>query len=60
MEDTIEKRFLNSKELAHYLGLKEPTIRDWIRQKRIPFHKLGKSIRFDRLQIESWLATKQN
>ena len=55
----IEKRFLNSRELARYLGLCEPTVRDWVRLKKVPFYKLGKAVRFDLREIEKWLESKR-
>ena len=56
----MEKRFITIKELAAYLSMSENTIRDWIKEGRIPFSKLGRSVRFDLRRIESWLKKKEN
>jgi excisionase family DNA binding protein len=38
---------LNVKEGAKVLNVSEHTLRQWIHQRRIPFVKLGKAVRFD-------------
>lgn len=55
----MEKRFLNTKELAVYLGLSSDTIRAWVKTGRIPYSKLGRSVRFDLRRIEPWLRKKR-
>ena len=53
-----DRRYVDIKSLCTYVGLKEPTIRDWIQSRRIPFLKVGKAIRFDLCQIDEWLKGK--
>jgi len=43
----MEKRLLNIKETAEYLGLKVNTLYCWVSQKRIPYVKMGKKLMFD-------------
>lgn len=43
-------------ELAAYLGLAKATLREWTCQRRIPFVKLGRAVRFRRSEIETWLG----
>lgn len=42
-------------ELAAELGLAKATLREWCWQKRIPYVKLGRAVRFRREEIEAWL-----
>jgi len=56
----MEKRFLNTKEVAAYLGMAESTIRAWIRVEKIPFSRLGRSVRFDLKKINEWLKNKES
>ena len=51
----MERRFVGVTDLAEYLGLNTNTLRYWIWQRRIPFHKLGRLIRFDLKEIEAWV-----
>ncbi len=39
-------------DAARELGLREGTIRAWIAQGRIGYHKLGKAVRIPRAEIE--------
>jgi len=41
----IARRLLNCREVAELLGLKEPTIRLWIAQRRFPIVRLGRAVR---------------
>ena len=45
-------RLLNSIELAEYLGVAPQTVRIWVSQKRIPFLKIGASVRFSNDEIQ--------
>ena len=56
----MEKRFIGVKELAVYLSLSEETIRSWVWQRRIPIFKIGRAVRFDLKQIESWLQANKS
>ena len=50
-------RFYNITELSEYLGVKVNTLYSWISEKRIPYIKVGRLVRFDKNKIEEWLAT---
>jgi len=42
--------------LAERLGVTERFVRRLVAERRVPFLKLGKFVRFDPRDIESWLA----
>jgi excisionase family DNA binding protein len=46
------KRFLSAAETGEYLGLAEGTVRQWASMRKIPFVKLGRSLRFDIRDLE--------
>ena len=50
----MEKRYINPQELSEYLGFKKDTIYAWVWQRKIPHHKMGRCIRFDRHEIDKW------
>lgn len=50
---------MTTPELAEYLAVSEDAIRNWVKKGEIPFSKLGRALRFDLLEIEKWLKTKQ-
>jgi excisionase family DNA binding protein len=47
--------YLTIEELAGYLKLAEQTIRRWVLNREIPFHKIKKVIRFRVSEIEKWI-----
>jgi len=47
--------YLTIEELAGYLKIAEQTIRRWVQNREIPFHKIKKSIRFRVSEIEWWI-----
>jgi excisionase family DNA binding protein len=52
----MEKRFLSPKELSEYIGLAEQTIYHWVYEKKIPYHKIGRLIKFDIKEIDEFIA----
>lgn len=55
----MEKRFLGIEELSQYLGLTKGTLYVWICQRRIPYLKIGKLVKFDIIEIQDWLKNKR-
>ncbi len=56
-----EKRLLDAREAACYLGLSESTLRQWACQGRIPKVKLrGKALRFDKSDLDQIIAADKS
>ena len=51
----MTKRFIGIKELAEYVDIKKKTIYSWVNQRKIPYVKVGRLIRFDWKEINEWL-----
>ena len=47
--------YLTIDEMAGYLKLAEQTIRRWVMNQEIPYHKIKKVIRFRVSDIERWI-----
>ena len=43
----MESKLYNVQELAEFLGVKVNTVYLWVEQKRIPFVKVGRLVRFN-------------
>ncbi len=43
--------------LAHRLGVTERFVRRLVAERRVPFYKIGKFIRFEPDRIDAWLAS---
>ena len=55
----IKRRFLGIEEMAEYLGVKKGTLYVWVCQRRIPYLKIGKLVKFDLQETEDWLSEKR-
>ncbi|MFA5349924.1 MAG: helix-turn-helix domain-containing protein [Candidatus Omnitrophota bacterium] len=55
----MEKRFLGINELSEYLGITKGTLYVWTCQKKIPYLKVGRLVKFDLREIETWLSKKR-
>jgi excisionase family DNA binding protein len=53
--EAMMETYLTIEELADYLKLAEQTIRRWVLNREIPFHKIKKVIRFRVSEIEAWI-----
>ena len=47
--------YLTVEELAAYLKLTEQTVRRWILNNQVPYHKVNHSVRFRLSEIEAWV-----
>ena len=52
----IDRKLVGIKELAEYLGIKTDTLYSWIYQRKIPYVKVGRLVKFDSIQIDEWLS----
>lgn len=44
-------------EVAQYLDVKVVTVRKWIKDKKIPCHKIGKLWKFKISEIDEWVKS---
>lgn len=53
-KNTLSYPYLNKQQTCDYLGISNNTLDSWI-QKGLPSIKIGKTIRFHKDAIDSWL-----
>ena len=51
------KKLLTVAEVSEWLGAKKSTIYSWVHERRIPYQKPGRLLRFAEDEIEAWLRT---
>lgn len=51
----LESPYLNKAQACHYLGISNNTLDSWI-QKGLPTIKIGKTVRFNKNEIDRWLC----
>ncbi|MBI2026399.1 MAG: helix-turn-helix domain-containing protein [Deltaproteobacteria bacterium] len=54
------KKYMTIDELSQYLSIKKPTLYAKIRTKGIPYYKIGRLIRFDQKEIDTWVQEKKS
>lgn len=48
-------QLLTAAEVADQLKVKEDTVYHWASKRKIPFVKVGRSLRFDQNKIDNWV-----
>ncbi|WP_029185824.1 helix-turn-helix transcriptional regulator [Streptococcus suis] len=53
----LSSPFLNKQQAYEYLGISNNTLDSWIR-KGLPVIRIGKTVRFDKAEINRWLQNQ--
>ena len=53
----MEKKYLNTKQLAEYIGRSPKAIRDMVFRRDIPFRKPGGRLLFAKNEIDNWIES---
>ena len=53
----VEPRFLDLEQAAAYLAMPENTLRALCRERRVPFIKKVRRLKFDRLALDKWMLS---
>lgn len=54
----MEPRLLKADEAAKYLNFHEETVYEMARRGMIPTVKVGRAVRFDRIELDKWVDKK--
>lgn len=52
---TYQRKYMTIEELAHYLLVSKKTLYAWVSERKIPFTKVGRALRFSVVDIDRWL-----
>lgn len=55
METKMEDRRLSVDKIVDYLGIKRDTVNNWISEKGMPAHKIGRLWKFQKDEVDEWL-----
>lgn len=53
--DNRDSELMTYEEAARRLHVAEITLRKWVSQRRVPYVKLGRTVRFDPIALEQWI-----
>lgn len=59
MKTDIQDKYINLEEAAEYLGIKQVTLRSWIKNPKveIPARKIGRFWKFKVSEIDEWVKS---
>ncbi len=55
----MEKKIMDVKELAAYLKISVDGVYAMVRERKIPYYKVGRRVRFDLVEINAWLEQRK-
>lgn len=51
-----DDKWLSLAEIADYIGVSKDTIRNWIKLRELPAHKVGRLWKFKKTEVDNWIA----
>lgn len=57
MAENISEGWVGLTEAAAHLGVTKETIRNWIKKKDIPAHRVGKLWKFKLSELDEWVKS---
>ncbi len=55
--DMLNDNWISIVDAASYLGVKVVTLRKWIKENKIPAHKIGKLWKFKKSELDAWVES---
>ena len=53
----MEDRWLSVDDIAAYLGIKRDTVYNWIAEKQMPAHRMGRLWKFRKEAVDKWVKS---
>ena len=48
-------KVVSEEKLSELLDVSESTLKSWRQKRKIPYHKLGRAVRYDLGEVKKWL-----
>ena len=60
-DSPCRRRYMNARQLAEYIDSTVGSVRQLVRQRRVPFLRVagGRRVLFDRREIDTWLQAQR-
>lgn len=55
--NAITEKWASLEETAEYLGVTKDTIRNWIKKKNMPAHKIGRQWKLKLSEVDDWVKS---
>ncbi len=50
---------IGAKETAEFLNINLETLYDWVQRRKIPYYKIGRSVKFDPQDLDRWVEERR-
>ena len=54
-----DQKLIDIGHISEHLGVKVNTVYSWVNQRKIPYVKVGRLIKFDLQDINQWIAERK-
>jgi excisionase family DNA binding protein len=54
----VDTLWMTIAQVAAYLSVSPGTVRNWVSQRRVPFARRGRVVRFHKDRIDQWLSAR--
>lgn len=51
----MAERWLSVDDIAQHLGIKKDTVYKWVGRRKMPFHKVGRLLKFQVGEVDRWV-----
>ena len=51
----MDDRWFSVSEIAAHLGVKDDTVYKWIKEKRLPAHRIGRLWKLKKHEVDEWV-----
>lgn len=55
----MNNELLSVEQAATYLGVRVGTIYSWAYQRKLPYYKVGRLLKFKQSELETWITEKK-
>ena len=55
IESSTAEKWVNLEDIADHLSVSTDTVRNWIKDGKLPFYKAGKRYKFKISEVDAWL-----
>lgn len=55
MQETMPEKWVNLEDIAEHLSVSTDTVRNWIKDGKLPYYRAGKRYKFKISEVDEWL-----
>ena len=55
-EGTAPEKWVNLEDIATHLSMSADTVRNWVRENKLPYCRVGKRYKFKISEVDQWIT----